>query len=154
MGGDPGYHICAPIGHLWASYPINVQLDVVASHLEAKGRLANGRWTDLPTTATTLTEWSTHTPVLKHLCLIFDDIQSLVLEECRTDMAMVYAGPSMPPHLQSPDAYPEAMLTLRAETRGEYNWADVICPFESEFYPGRIERVSTLRNFGEPPLTK
>ena len=153
MGGDPGYHICAPITHLWASYPINVQLDVVASHLEAKGRLTNGSWTGLPTT-TPLTEWSTRTPILKHLCLIFGDVQSLVLGERRSGMAMVYAGPSIPPHLQSPTAYPEAMLTLRAEAGEEYNWADVMCPFESAFYPGRIDRVSVLRMSGKPPLTK
>jgi len=58
---------------------------------------------------------------------------------------MVYAGPSVPPHLQSTAAYPEAMLTVKAETGKELNWADVICPFESASHPGRIECVSALQ---------
>jgi len=145
MGGDPGYYICAPISHLWASYPIHVQLSVVTSRLEAKGRLANGKWTGIPTTATALTEWSTQTPILKYLCLIFDDIQSFVLDEHQSNTAMVYAGPSVPLHLQSTAAYPEAMLTVKAEAGKERNWADVVCPFESASHPGRIERVSALQ---------
>ena len=144
MGGHPGYYICAPISHLWASYPTHVQLNDIASHLETKGRLTNGSWTGIPTTTTALAEWFTQTPVLKHLCLIFDDIQSFVLGERPSDAAMVYAGPSVPAHLQSVAAYPEAMLTVKAEIGRERNWADVICPFESAYHPSRVEHVSAL----------
>lgn len=144
MGGHPGYYICAPISHLWASYPIHVHLGDITSHLEAKGRLSNGSWTGVPTTTTTLIEWLTQTPVLKHLCLIFDDIQSFVLDGHPSDTAMVYAGPSAPPHLQSTAAYPEAMLAVNAERGEEHNWADVICPFESAYNSRCIERVSAL----------
>lgn len=145
MGGDPGYYIRAPISHLWASYPTHVQLNAITSHLEAKGRLANGNWTGIPTTAAALAGWSTQTPILKYFCLIFADIQSFVLDEHRSNTVMVYAGPSVPPHLQSTAAYPEAMLTVKAETGKERNWADVICPFESASHLERVERVSALQ---------
>ena len=144
MGGQPGYYICAPMSHLWASYPIYVQLDDLESYLEAKGRLSNGNWTGVPATATALTEWFTQTPVLKHFCLIFDEIQSFVLGERQGDTAMVYAGPSAPPHLQSATAYPEAMLAVKAEAGQERNWTDVMCPFESAYHPRCVERVSAL----------
>jgi len=58
---------------------------------------------------------------------------------------MVYAGPSVPPHLQSTAACPEAMLTVKAETGKECNWTDVICPFESASHSGCVERVSALQ---------
>lgn len=144
MGGHPGYYICAPITHLWASYPTRVQLDDITSYLEAKGRLSNGSWTGVPTTTTTFVEWLTQTPVLKHLCLIFDDIQSFVLGGHPSDTAMVYAGPSAPPHLQSVTAYPEAILALKTGIGEEPNWADVMCPFEFAYNSGCIERVSAL----------
>ena len=57
---------------------------------------------------------------------------------------MVYAGPSVSPHLQSTAAYPEAMLTVGVGIGKESNWADVICPFESAYHPSHIERVSAL----------
>ena len=97
MGGHPGFYIRAPITHLWASYPIHVQLDDITSHLEATGRLFDGSWAGIPTTTPALTEWPERSPVLKHLCLIFDDIQSFVFGEHQCDMEMVYAGPSVPP---------------------------------------------------------
>jgi len=143
MGGRPGYYICAPITHLWASYPDHAQLDDIVSHLEAKGRLSNGSWAGVPTTATTLTEWLMQTPVLRHFCSVFDDIQSFVLGERQSDTAMSYAGPSVPPHLQSSTAYPEAIFAARAKVGKDRNWADVICPFESAHHPEHIERVST-----------
>ena len=96
----------------------------------------------LPTAATTLVEWFTQAPALKYLCLIFDDIQSFMLGEHPNDTAMVYAGPSVPPHLQSTTAYPEAMFTMKAKTGKERNWADMTCPFESAYHPNRSERVS------------
>ena len=142
MGGHPGYYICAPVAHLWACYPDHAQLDGITSHLEAKGTLSSGSWAGVPTTATTLTEWLTRTPVLRHLCLIFDDIQSFVLGEHQSDLAMLYAGPSVPPHVQSTTAYPEAILTAKAEVGKDRGWADVICPFESAHHPEYIERVS------------
>ena len=154
MGGYPGYYICAPISHLWTSYPIQVQLEDIASHLEVKGRLSNGSWTGVPTTATPLTEWFTQTPVLKHFCLIFNDIQSFVHGEHQSDTTIVYAGPSKPPHLQSATAYPEAMLVVKGKVGKERSWADLICPFESAYHPRCIERVSALPIFGEPSLTK
>ena len=144
MSGRSGYYIRAPITHLWASFPIHVQLDDIASHLEAKGKLSNGSWAGIPTTAPTFTEWPAWTPVLRHLCLIFDDIQSFVLGEHRGDTVMVYAGPSVPPHHQSTTAYPEAMLAVRAEVGKERNWTDVMCPFEYARHPGYIEHVSVF----------
>lgn len=144
MGGRPGYYIRAPISHLWASYPTHIQLNNVVSYLEAKGRLTDGSWTGIPTAATTLAEWSTQAPVLKHFCLIFDDIRSFLLGECPSDTVMVYAGPSAPARPQSTATYPEAMLTVKTEMGKGHNWADVICPFESVYHPGRVERVSAL----------
>ena len=87
-------------------------------------------------------EWFTQAPALKYLCLIFDDIQSFMLGEHPNDTVMVYAGPSVPPHLQSTTAYPEAMFAMKAKTGKERNWADVICPFESAYHPNRSECVS------------
>ena len=155
MGGRPGYYIRAPISHLWASYPTHVQLNNIASHLETNGRLTNGSWTGIPTTTVTaLAEWFTQTPVLKHLCLIFDDIQSFLLDQhLASDKVMVYAGPSVPSHLQSTTAHPEAMLTMKAEVGKGYDWADVICPFESARHPSRVE-CECIADFGKPSLTK
>ena len=144
MGGRPGYYICAPLSHLWASYPVHVQLDDITSHLEARGRLSNGSWVGVPTAAAALTEWLTQTPVLRHLCLAFDDIQSFSLGGHQNDTEMVYAGPSVPPHFQSTTAYPEATLVAR-EMGKERDWSDVICPIESEHRPEYIERVSALQ---------
>jgi hypothetical protein len=136
MRGHPDYYIRAPITHLWASYPIHVQLDDIVSHLEARGKLANGSWTGVPTTATTFTEWFIQKPALKHLCPIFNDIQSFVLGERQSDTTMVYAG------LSVPTLYPEAMLAVKGVLGKECDWADVICPFESDY--GHAEDVSAL----------
>jgi hypothetical protein len=112
--------------------------------LEAKGRLANGRWTSIPTTAAARAEWFADTPVLEYICLIFEDIQTFVFGEHRSDKTMIYAGPSVPAHLQSTTAYPEAVLATNAGTGMQRSWADVICPFEFEDDPRRIEHVSLL----------
>ena len=146
MGGRPGYYVRAPISHLWASYPTHVQLNNIASHLETKGRLTNGSWTGIPTTGTARAEWFMQMSALNHLCLIFDDIQSFVLgEHLASDKVMVYTGPSVPSHLQSTTAYPEAMLTMKVDVGNGYDWADVICPFESACHPAHVECVSALQ---------
>lgn len=149
MGGDPGYYIRAPrapISHLWASYPIHVQLDDIASHLVAKGRLSKGTWTGISTTAASLAE-PVQTPVLKHFCLILNDIQSFVLQVGgrQRDTEMVCAATSEASlYLQSTFAFPEAMLAVRLELRKERDCTDVICPFESTHHPRSAERVSAL----------
>jgi hypothetical protein len=144
MDGRPGYYICAPVNHLWASYPIRIQLDDLKARLEADDKLTNGRWTGIPTTTTALAEWFARTPVLEHLCSIFDDIQSLLSADNRNENTIIYAGPSVPAHLQSATAYPEAMLAARVRAGKERSWADVICPFEFEDDPRRIKHVSLL----------
>ena len=142
MGGHPGYYICIPISHLWASYPTHSRLDDIASHLETKGRLVNGSWAGIPTTATTPAEWFTQAPALKYPCLIFDDIQSFMLGEHPSDMVMVYAGPSVPPTPSVHHCVSRGNVTMKVKTEQERNWADVICPFESAYHPNCSERVS------------
>jgi hypothetical protein len=55
---------------------------------------------------------------------------------------MVYAGISVPPQSKPTNLYPEAMLAVKGVLGKECDWADVICPFESDY--GRTEDVSAL----------